>query len=46
MDISKDKVVNVESDEFVGLSSGFEDLPKEAKSNNVIIDFFNGSIIY
>ncbi|GIM33026.1 hypothetical protein [Paraclostridium bifermentans] len=41
VDISKDKVVNVESDEFVGLSSGFEDLPKEAKSANVIIDFFN-----
>ncbi|MEN2259336.1 hypothetical protein AAIB48_18030 [Paraclostridium benzoelyticum] len=41
VDISKDKVVNVESDEFVGMSSGFEDLPKEAKSANVIIEFYN-----
>lgn len=41
VDISKDKVVDVESDEFVGLSSGFEDLPKEAKSANVIVDFYN-----
>ena len=41
IDISKGKVVDVESDEFAGLSSGFEDLPEKAKSTNVIIDFFN-----
>lgn len=44
IDISKGKVVDVESDEFnefVGLTSGFEDLPEKAKSTNVIIDFFN-----
>ena len=41
IDISKNKVVNVESDEFVGFSSGFEDLPEKVKSANVIIDFYN-----
>ncbi|GAA0101162.1 hypothetical protein [Paraclostridium bifermentans] len=41
VDISKDKVVDVESDEFVGLSSGFEDLPEKAKSANIIVDFYN-----
>lgn len=41
IDINKDKVVGVESDEFVGFTSGFEDLPEKAKSTNVIIDFYN-----
>lgn len=41
LDVKNNKVVGVKSNEFVGLSSGFEDIPDYVKSSNVIIDFYN-----
>ena len=41
LDLKNNKVVGVKSNEFVGLSSGFEDMPDYAKSSNFIIDFYN-----
>lgn len=41
LDIDNNKVVDVESDEFVGSSSGFDDLPESSKSANVVIDLYN-----
>ncbi len=41
LDIKNNKVVDVKSNEFVGISSGFEDVPDYVKSSNVIIDFYN-----
>lgn len=41
LDVKSNKVVGVKSNEFAGLSSGFEDIPDYAKSPNVIIDFYN-----
>lgn len=41
VDIDNNKVVDVKTNEFVGVSSGFENLPEYASSSNVIIDFYN-----
>lgn len=41
IDIDNNKVVDVKSNEFAGISSGFENLPKYATKSNVIIDFYN-----
>lgn len=41
LDVKNNKVVGVKSNEFAGLSSGFEDIPDYVKSSNVIIDFYN-----
>jgi hypothetical protein len=40
LDISKNKVVGVKSDEFIGVSSGFDNLLYSDKSD-IIIDFYN-----
>ena len=41
VDIDNNKVVDVKTNEFVGVSSGFENLPEYASPSNVIIDFYN-----
>ncbi|MBC8631290.1 hypothetical protein H8697_06145 [[Eubacterium] tenue] len=41
VDIDNNKVVDVKTNEFVGVSSGFENLPEYASSSNLIIDFYN-----
>ena len=41
LDIDNNKVVDVKTNEFVGVSSGFENLPEYASSSNLIIDFYN-----
>lgn len=41
LDIKNNKVVDVKSNEFVGMSSGFDDIPEYVQSSNVIIDFYN-----
>lgn len=41
IDIEKNKVVDVESNEFVGTSSGFEDVPKSLKSADIVVDLYN-----
>ena len=41
LDIDNNKVVDVKTNEFVGVSSGFENLPEYASPSNVIIDFYN-----
>ena len=41
VDIDNNKVVDVKSNEFIGASSGFENLPKYASTSNIIIDFYN-----
>ena len=41
VDIDNNKVVDVKTNEFVGVSSGFENLPEYASPLNVIIDFYN-----
>ena len=41
VDIDNNKVVDVKTNEFVGISSGFENLPEYASSSNLIIDFYN-----
>ncbi|WP_270504314.1 hypothetical protein [Paraclostridium sordellii] len=41
IEINKDKVIYVSSNEFVGTSHGFDDLPESSKSTDVIIDIYN-----
>ncbi|EPZ55770.1 hypothetical protein H477_3131 [[Clostridium] sordellii ATCC 9714] len=41
IEINKDKVIDVSSNEFVGTSHGFDDLPESSKSTDVIIDVYN-----
>lgn len=41
IDIEKNKVVDVESNEFVGTSSGFEDVPESLKSADIVVDLYN-----
>src|SRR3712207_1027603 len=41
IEINKDKVIDVSSNEFVGTSHGFDDLPESSKSTDVIIDIYN-----